>query len=237
MQLFRLVIASLFVFSLTHAESGKKLLKPDTVKSTKAKKQKVPAWMKADEFTISTIEDKAVHLLSTKKGFTFDDSKDKLTLLVVWSTECKSCPQWLSDLNALQKQFPKKLSIYALDIGNTEKAALEKLQKAKKDTPKAIKKIINKNHKNLKAFAKKHQLDFPIISALSNQGNIAFAMQTLYKFEFNKPRGKSKRGGGLPFTVVFGYEGQTAGFTAGITKKEDFRAYIEKLIQHYDTKK
>jgi len=109
--------------------------------------------------------------------------------------------------------------------------------KEKKADEKALKKIINKNHADIRAFAKKHHLTFPIISVLSNQGNLAFATQTLYKYQFNKPRGKAKRGGGLPFTVVFGYQGQTAGITAGISEKEAYKAYIEKLIKHYEKKK
>jgi len=234
MKFTKLLLASAMIFSLSHATEGKKLLKPDT---TKNKKITAPLWMTQDAFTISTIDGKKIHLLSTKKGFTFKQSKEKLALLVVWSTECKSCPTWLEDLDALAKQFPDKLSIYALDIGNTEKEKLKRLHKAKKDTPAAIQKIIDSNHAKLKKFAKSHHLSFPLISALSNQGNLAFAMQTLYKYEFNKPRGKNKKGGGLPFTVVFGYQGQTAGITAGISKKKAYAAYIAQLIKHYEDKK
>jgi len=233
MKLIQILLASMLLFSFSHATEGKKLLKPNT-----ASKKKVtpPIWMTQDAFTVATIDGKKVHLLSTKKGFTFDGSEDKLTLLVVWSTECKSCPKWLEELDALQKEFPKKLSVYALNIGNTEKAKLEKLQKDKKDSAKAIKKIIDVHHAKLRKFTKAHHLSFPVISALSNQGNLAFAMQTLYKYEFSKPRGKNKKGGGLPFTVIFGYQGQTAGITAGISDQKAYKAYIAKLIKYYDEK-
>ncbi len=237
MKWIQLIIASLLIVSLSHAEAPKKLLTPERTKSSKHKKAKVPAWMKQDTFTLSTIEGKVLHLLSTKQGFTFDNSKEKLTLLVVWTTECKSCGKWLEELNALQETFPGKINIVGLEIGNTQKKALEKLVKAHKANDKAIEKIIDKNHTKLKAYAKKHHLTFPIISVLSNQGNLAFTMQTLYKYEFNKPRGKSKRGGALPFTIVFGYQGQTAGITAGTSEKEAYKAYIGKLIKHYEKKK
>jgi len=236
MKLSRLLTALVLLGSLASAESqptGKKLLKPD---SQTMQSKKVPGWMKADEFTLSTIEGKKIHLLSTKRGFTFDESKGKVTLLVVWKADCKSCPQWLKNMEALQKTFPNKVKVITLEMGNTQKKQLEKLVKEKKADVKAIQKIIDKNHAALRSFAQKHHLTLPIVSVLSNQGNLAFTMQTLYKFEFAKPRGKAKRGGGLPFTVVFGPEGQTAGITAGISDKKAYEAYIRKLITHYEKK-
>ena len=237
MKWIQLIIASLLIVSLSHAEAPKKLLTSERTKSSKHKKAKVPAWMKQDTFTVSTIDGKRIHLLSTKKGFSFDGGENKMTILVVWKMSCKSCSAWLEDMEALQKTYPDKVKIIALEIGNTQKKKLEKLVKEKRANSKEIQKIINQNHLTLQAFAKNHHLSFPIISVLSNQGNLAFTMQTLYKYQFNKPRGKAKRGGGLPFTVVFGYEGQTAGITAGISEKEAYKAYIGKLIKHYEKKK
>ena len=236
MKLSKLLTALALIGSFAYAQNtaeGKKLLKPDS-QTTQSKK--VPGWMKADEFTVSTIEGKKIHLLSTKRGFTFDEGKGKVTLLVVWKADCKSCPQWLKNMEALQKTFPNKVKVITLEMGNTQKKQLEKLVKAKKADAKAIQKIIDKNHAALRSFAKQHHLTLPIISVLSNQGNLAFTMQTLYKFQFAKPRGKAKRGGGLPFTVVFGPEGQTAGITAGISDKKAYETYIRKLITHYEKK-
>ena len=237
MRLLKLLVLSAVIVSFGHAESnapGKKLLKPDSSKTKKSVKP--PAWMLQDEFTVSTVDGKRIHLLSTKKGFTFDGGEGKVTLLVLWKMDCKSCPKWLENMEALQKSFPDKVKVVALEIGNTQKKQLEKLVKQKKANGKAIQKIIDKNSAAIRTFAKKHHLTFPIISLLSNQGNLAFAMQTLYKYQFNKPRGNAKRGGGLPFTVVFGYEGQTAGITAGISDKKAYKSYIEKLIKHYTKK-
>ena len=235
MKFIKLLTALTILITLGHAETktpGKKLLKPDSKTETK----KPPAWMLQDDFTVSTVDGKRVHLLSTKKGYTFDGGEGKITLLVVWKMGCKSCPKWLEEMEALQQAFPDKIKVVALEIGNTQKKQLERLVKQKKANEKAIKKIIDKNESSIRAFAKKHHLSFPVISVLSNQGNLAFTMQTLYKYQFDKPRGKAKRGGGLPFTVVFGYEGQTAGITAGISDKKAYKAYIQKLITHYDKK-
>ncbi len=235
MKFIKLLTALTILITLGHAETktpGKKLLKPDSKTETK----KPPAWMLQDDFTVSTVDGKRVHLLSTKKGYTFDGGEGKITLLVVWKMGCKSCPKWLEEMEALQQAFPDKIKVVALEIGNTQKKQLERLVKQKKANEKAIKKIIDKNESSIRAFAKKHHLSFPVISVLSNQGNLAFTMQTLYKYQFDKPRGKAKRGGGLPFTVVFGYEGQTAGITAGISDKKAYKAYIQKLIAHYDKK-
>ncbi len=237
MKYITLLIATLFVFSLSYADGNKKLLKPDTPKNKPTQKIQKPLWMIQDEFTVSTIEDKPLHLLSTKKGFTFDGSKNKITLLAIWTTNCKSCGKWLEDLDALQKTYKGKVKVIGLEIGNTQKKKLEKLIKENKADEKAVKKIIDANHAKLKEYVKKHKLSFPIISVLSNEGNLAFATQALYKFQFNKPRGKSKRGGALPFTVVFGYQGQTAGITAGVADKEAYKKYIGNLIKHYEKKK
>ncbi len=234
MNYIKIAIASLLLVSLSHADTTN----VDKKKATKTeKKVKKPLWMTQNEFTVSTVDGGKIDLLSTDKGFIFEGSKDKLTILVVWTMECKSCAKWLKDINSLQDSFKDKIKIVGLEIGNTEKSKLEKLIKDKKANEKAVLKIIDTNNKNIEEFTKKHNIDFPIISVLSNQGNIAFAMQTLYKFEFNKPRGKSKRGGALPFTVVFGYQGQTAGITAGISEKKAYKEYIGKLIKHYEDKK
>jgi len=237
MRLLKLLILSALIASFGHAESntsGKKLLKPDSNQSKKIHK---PLWMIQDEFTVSTSKGKRLHLLSTKKGFTFDDSKNKLTLLVVWDMKCKSCGKWLEEMEALQKSFKGKVKVVALEIGNTEKEKLKTLIKKKKADKKAILKIIKANNAKINAYAKKHKLSFPIVPIIANQGNLAFGTQALYKFEFLKPRGKAKRGGGLPFTVIFGYQGQTAGITAGVSDKKAYRKYIATLIKHYETKK
>ncbi len=239
MKWIQFIAASLLIVSLSSAEEPKKLLKPDTVKQTKQtqKSLKKPAWMLQDNFILETIDGKRISLLSTKKGFSFKGNENKLTLLVVWTTECKSCGKWLEELNTLQKAYPQKVAVIGLEIGNTQKKKLEKLVKEKKADAKAIKKIIEANHATLKKYAKAHHLSFPIVSTLSNEGNLAFTMQTLYKFQFDKPRGKAKRGGALPFTIVFGYQGQTAGITAGVADPKAYRDYIEKLIKYYDEKK
>jgi len=236
MKLIPLMIASILMLSLANAEN---VPKTTGTKVTQKKKTKVkpPVWMLQDKFILSTADNKRVSLLSTKKGFSFKGSEGKITLLVVWTRACKSCAQWLEDLNALQKTYPGKVKIVGLEISNTEKSKLEKLIKEGKADSKAVKKIIDKNNASIRAYAKKHHLDFPIVSPLSNEGNLAFALQTLYKYEFNKPRGKSKRGGALPFTVVFGYQGQTAGITAGVSEKKAYTKYIGDLIKHYEKKK
>lgn len=225
----------MLLLSVAYAQGDKKLLKPDT--QTKDLKVKIPAWMDKDEFTVTTIAGKKMHLLSTDKGFTFDDSKGKLTLLVVWERACKSCPKWLKGMQDLEKHFDNKVKVITLELSNSEKKRVEKLRKEKKLDSKALNKIIEKNHKDLKKFTKKYNLDLPIISLLSTKENLDFSLQTLYKFEFSKPRGKAKRGGGLPFTVVFGPEGQTAGITAGISDQDAYKKYIEKLIKYYEDKK
>lgn len=230
MKFFKILLASMLLLSLTHAKGDKKLLKPD-------KKTERPAWMNKDEFDVTAVDSENIYLLSTKKGFKFDKGKGKITILVVWKTDCKTCPKWLEDMQALQDAFPNKVQIIALEIGNTQKKQLEKLIKNKEGNQKDLLKLIIKNNKALKDFASKHKLSFPIIPAFASQENVAFALQTLYKFQFEKPRGKAKRGGGLPFTIVFGYQGQTAGITAGISEKAAYRAYIQKLIKHYDSKK
>ena len=238
MKWISMIIASLLIVSLSSAEEPKKLLKPDSSATTTKKKKiiKKPIWMTQDKFILETIDGKRISLLSTDKGYLFKDAKDKIAILVVWTRACKSCARWLEDLNTIQKKYPGKVKIFGLEISNTEKEKLEKLIKEGKADSKAVKKIIDANHADIKKYAKEHHLNFPIVSPLANKGNLNFALQTLYKYEFDKPRGKAKKGGGLPFTIVFGYRGETAGITAGVAPKEAYQSYIQKLIQYYDKK-
>ena len=166
--------------------------------------KELPKYMNMDEFTIKSVDGKSMHLLSTKKGYLFDDGKDKITLLVLWAGKCKSCVTWLKDLDAIQKSYPKKLNIVSLEISNMPL-------------------------KDIKAFQKKHKISYPMLSAAQNKD---FSSQALIKYQWNR---KYKQG--LPFTIVFGYQGQTNSITKGVSKKDEYSKYIKNLIKHYETKK
>lgn len=209
MNLLKLAIATLIIFSLSHAEAVKitntketKVTKMDT-NNTSHKKMVKPAYLDMDEFTVVAIDGKKLHTLSTKKGYTFDDGKGKITLLVMWAAGCKSCPGWLRDLNELQKSYPKKLKIVAVEINNMP---------------------IDK----LKEFTKKNGITYSMLSADQNKD---FASQALIKYQFG-----TKYKEGLPFTVALGYQGQTNAITVGISKKKEYKAYIAKLIKFYEEK-
>jgi len=124
---------------------------------TATKQMKRPAYLDMDDLNLTSIDGKSLHVLSTKKGFTFDSGKDKITLVAVWAQACKSCPGWLKDLNELQKKYPKKLNIVALEINNMP---------------------IDK----LKEFTKKNALTYTMLSADQNKD---FAAQTLIKYQFS----------------------------------------------------
>jgi len=234
MKLVSLFIAGIMLTSLSLAKENKKT---PTLSQTTKKGKQLPRWMKRDSFDISTVTKQKIHLLSTKKGFTFDKAENKITLLVVWNTTCKSCTKWLKGLQSLKDAYPGKLAIITLEMGNTHKKELEKLTKEGKADKKSLQKIITKHEKALRDFAKKENITLPIVATLSNPENLDFTLQTLYKFQFAKPRGKAKRGGGLPFTIVFGYHGETLGITAGISDSKAYKSYISKLIQYSEKKK
>jgi len=124
--------------------------------TTTTKTKKLPKYLTMDEFTITSIDKESIHLLSTKKGFTFDNGKGKVTLLVVWSNKCTICPKWIKDINELYAKYSDKLNIVALEIGNMP---LDKLDD----------------------FTMKNHITFPMFSADNNKN---FAAQTLHKFQF-----------------------------------------------------
>jgi len=166
MNLIKLAIATLIVVSFSHAGEVKtadtkeavttKTEKADTNK-TAHKKMKRPAYLDMDDLNLVSIDGKKLHVLSTKKGFTFDDGKGKITLVAVWAEACKSCLGWLKDLDSLQKVYPNKLNIVAMEINNMPVA-------------------------KLKEFTKKHGLTMTMLSADQNKD---FAAQTLIKYQFS----------------------------------------------------
>jgi len=193
MKFFKILSLAMLLVVSTNAATQKK----DTPKE-------LPKYMSMDEFNIKGVDGKKMHLLSTKKGYLFDNGKDKITLLVIWAGKCKSCVTWLKDLDAIQKSYPKKLNVVSIEISNM--------------LP-----------KDIKAFQKKHNISYPMLSASQNKD---FASQALIKYQWNR---KYKQG--LPFTIVFGYQGQTNNITKGVSKKDEYSKYIKNLIKYYDTKK
>jgi len=128
-----------------------------------------------------------------------------------------------------------KISILAIWAGKCKSCIgwLETLNELQKTYPKKLNivslEISNMPVKEMKAFQKKHKILYPMLSAAQNKD---FASQTLIKYQWNR---KYKQG--LPFTVVFGYQGQTNNISKGVSKKAEYKKYIADLIKFYETKK
>ncbi len=236
MKFLQLILSVVLLTGLSYAQNRKDDTNASTQKNTKQEKIKLPKWAKMDQFNIKTTKGYDVHLLSTKKGYLFDKGKGKVTMLILIESHCKSCPGWLNKIEKIQKHYGKKMKVYVLAIDNVDKEKLEKAIKNKTIGPKVMKKVITDNNAFLNKYAKKHHISLPVISIMSTDQNLQFAMQTIYKYQFFKPRGKLIRGGGLPYNIIFGPQGQTAGITVGVSESKAFQDYIGKIIQHYKIK-
>ncbi len=237
MKYVKLILAILILVTMANAKNNDTKPNKKVNKSIQKQNSKSPEWSKMNSFHLKTSKGYKVHLLSTKKGFLFDKGKGKITMLILVSSECKSCLNWLVDIQKIEKHYNKDMKVYVLSINNVDRQKMEKAIKNKTINPKVMKGIISKNNAVMNKLAKKYKLSLPIISIMSTKENLQFALQTIYKFQFFKPRGKLKKRAALPFNIVFGPEGQTVGITAGTSKPKAYQDYIGKLIKHYKSKK
>jgi len=99
------------------------------------------------------------------EGFVFKDGKDKLTLLVLWSKNCKSCIKDIPNLNRYLLDFRGKLNIIAIELSGM-------------------------SSKELQQYAKDKKVLYTLISGAENK---AFTARIMEKFGFD-PKVKAKSG-------------------------------------------
>lgn len=171
--------------------------------------KKIPAFMKMDDFKLKTIDGKSVKMLSQKRGYLFEKAKGKLSIMVIWSGGSKDSKKWLTQMQELQNSNPNKIYVSALEIDNMPK-------------------------KSMLEFAKKNNLTFPMYSAAENKD---FASQAIVKYQFLKKDKTSGKRGGVPYSIIFDYKGDTIHMTRGVVKQGEFKDYTSKLIDVLEKEK
>jgi thiol-disulfide isomerase/thioredoxin len=145
-----------------------------------------------------------------KEGFVFNETNDRITLLVFWDKKCKSCIADIPNLNRYFMDFRGKLEIIAVELSGM-------------------------TSKELQQFAKDKKVLYTLISGIENKNFVSSAM---HKFQFGKDKkGKDKKEG-LPFMVAMGYTGHTHAIIRGIPKDPtEMEKFLIKIMDYYENKK
>ena len=145
-----------------------------------------------------------------KEGFVFNNSTDHMTLLVLWTKDCKSCVKQIPNLNRYFLDLRGKLDIIGVELSGMT-------------TP------------QLQQFAKDKKVLYTLISGAENKKFIAAAM---HKFQFGVDKKGKKIKEGLPFMVALGYTGHTHAIIRGIPKDPaEMEKFLLKIVAYYEDKK
>jgi thiol-disulfide isomerase/thioredoxin len=145
-----------------------------------------------------------------KEGFVFNNTHDRITLLVLWDKKCKSCIADIPNLNRYFLDFKGKLEIIAVELSGM-------------------------TSKQLQQFAKDKKVLYTLISGIENKDFVASAM---HKFQFGKDEKGKKKKEGLPFMVVMGYTGHTHAIIRGIPNDPaEMEKFLIKIMDYYENKK
>ena len=195
------LLALLLGFSThAYAQNDANSTKVDPKVLAKAKKDFVAKLgSKKAEFSVKEI----------KEGFIFNDSTDHMTLLVLWTKDCKSCIKQIPNLNTYLLDLRGKLDIIAVEISDMTTPQLQK-------------------------FAKDKKVLYTLISGVENKEFVAAAM---HKFQFGVDENGTKKKEGLPFMVALGYTGHTHAIIRGVPKNpSDMEKFLLKIVAYYEHK-
>ena len=142
-----------------------------------------------------------------KEGFVFNNSTDHMTLLILWSKDCKSCLKQIPNLNRYFLDLRGKLDIIGVELSGMT-------------TP------------QLQQFAKDKKVLYTLISGVENKKFVAAAM---HKFQFGVDKKGKKIKEGLPFMVALGYTGHTHAIIRGVPKDPaDMEKFLLKIVAYYE---
>jgi len=145
-----------------------------------------------------------------KEGFVFNNSTDHMTLLVLWTKDCKSCVKQIPNLNRYFLDLRGKLDIIGVELSGMT-------------TP------------QLQQFAKDKKVLYTLISGAENKKFIAAAM---HKFQFGVDKNGKKIKEGLPFMIALGYTGHTHAIIRGVPKDPaDMEKFLLKIVAYYEHQK
>ena len=111
----------------------------------------------APRFTATTLDG---------EKFTNDSVKGKVVLLQFWATWCQYCRRDQPAVDSIVHDFPDKLVVLAIDVGESKKKVKQYLE----DTPRACKIVLTENTNLAAMYAAKA---FPLYVVIDRDGNIA----------------------------------------------------------------
>ena len=193
------ILALLFSFSThAYARNDANATKVDPKALAKARQEFVAKLgSKKTELTVKEI----------KEGFIFNNSSDHVTLLVLWTKDCKGCLKQIPNLNAYYLGFHGKLDIIAIEISDMT-------------TP------------QLQQFAKEKKVLYTLLSGAENK---PFTAAIMRKFGFGVDKNGKTIKEKLPFMVVLGYTGHTHAVIRGYPKNpQEMADFLDKIVLHYE---
>ena len=140
------------------------------------------------------------------EGFVFKSGKGKLTLLILWSKNCKSCVADIPNLNRYFLDFRGKLNIIAIELSGM-------------------------SNKQLQQYAKDKKVLYTMISGVENK---AFTARIMEKFGFD-PKVKAKSGLPFQVVLGYtGHNNGVIRGRA--TDPAAMEKYLIKIMDYYDKK-
>ncbi len=108
-----------------------------------------------------------------KEGFVFESGKGKLTLLILWTKDCKSCVADIPNLNRYLLDFRGKLNIIAIELSGMTSKQLQQYAKDKKVLYTLISGAENKafTARVMDKFGFKKSLPFQIVLGYTGHNN------------------------------------------------------------------
>jgi thiol-disulfide isomerase/thioredoxin len=139
---------------------------------------------------LTTIDDKKIKLLGTQNGITFQGYEDKVVILDFFATWCPPCKASLPHLVDLQKKYNEKVQFLGILMEE------------------------NKDMQEIRAFAKKYNINFPVTNSPEN-------------FSLSSALGGVRS---LPTTVIYDKEGNYFKHYLGAIPVEMLDAEIKKVL-------
>jgi len=81
--------------------------------------------------TLTTLQNKTIHIVGTDKGFTIPEYKGKIMLVEFWGTHCPPCLMSIPHYIELQKKYRDNMAMLAIEVQGTPKEKLKDFIAAK----------------------------------------------------------------------------------------------------------
>jgi len=105
-KIFAIVLMAMLIQGCNNSNENKK---QNTNATTK--QEVVP-----EKFTLTTLDNKPLHVTRTKDGFVIDEYKDKVIMFDIFATWCPPCRAEAQTLSDIQKKYKKDVVIIGLTV-------------------------------------------------------------------------------------------------------------------------